>query len=81
MTAQEAYEIVKKEFPGMVAYSCLEFEAFFGFLLTDNPDGEELLGVAYRTVDKKTGEIGFFYPTMDFKKYLAAKKIDVKALQ
>lgn len=80
MTAQEAYEIIKKEFPGKVAYSCLEFEEFFGFLLTNNPDGEELLGVAYRTVNKDTGEIGLFYPTWDFKKYLASKKIDVKTL-
>jgi len=60
--------------------SCGDFGDFWGFVFMENdfrfdePSG----GSAYTTVDKKTGEIGFFVPTMDLDLFSKSKSIPVE---
>lgn len=80
MTAKEAYGIIKKEYPGMVAIECLEFKSFYAFGLTEEGKENEQIGGGYTTVNKTSGKIGAFNPTEDFEAFLRADPIDVDAL-
>ena len=80
MTAKEAYEIIKKENPGMVTIECLEFLDFYAFALTEKGREDEQIGGGYFTVNKTSGEIGAFNPTEDFDAFFAAKSIDIDTL-
>jgi hypothetical protein len=81
MTVQEAYEIVKKENPGMVAIVCLEFTEFYAFGLTEKGRENEPIGGGFITVNKSTGETGGFSPTEDFDAFFAAKDIPIDTLK
>lgn len=81
MTVQEAYEIIKKNNPGMIAIECLSFVDFYAFGLTEKGRENELIGGGYDTVDKTTGELGSFNPVQNFDAFFTAKKIPVKTLK
>ena len=79
MTAKEAYAIIRRENSDKVLMSCLEFKDFYGFCLVPKgmEENEQLGGVGLDTVNKTTGEIGYFYPTQDLKAFREAKRIDL----
>ena len=81
MTVQEAYEIVKDKYQGMVAVDCLEFPDFYAFGLTEKGREDEPVGGGYVTVNKQSGVLGGFSPTQDFDAFFAAKPIDAEALR
>lgn len=80
MTAQKAYEIIKKEQPEMVVIECLAFSDFYAFGLVEKGKENEISGGGYSTVNKNSGEIGEFSPPQDFEAFFAAKAIDVNTL-
>ena len=80
MKATEALTIINKAFPKRKVIECLEFSEFFAFGMVENGNSEDLVGGAFDTVDKETGEISFFNPTSDLKAFINAKRIDVTEL-
>ncbi len=77
MTVKEAYEIIKKENPGMKAIQCFDFADFYAFALAEESWNGELLGGAYTTVNKTTGKFGVLFPYEDFEE---AKEIPIDTL-
>lgn len=75
MTANDAYEVIKKANPKMSVVECLEFPEFYAFALVPKGKEGEPIGGGYDTVDKRTGELGAFNPIEDFGAFRAAKKI------
>jgi len=69
MTLQEAYLKAKKEQEKRgrtrLTDDCRDFGAFWGFDFI-NPTAQARDGFAYITVNKKTGDIRYFNPAMDF---------------
>ena len=51
MTVKEAYEIIKKENPGMKAIQCFDFADFYAFALAEESWNGELLGGAAEVVN------------------------------
>ena len=52
MTVKEAYEIIKKENPGMKAIQCFDFADFYAFALAEESWNGELLGGAIQRSTK-----------------------------
>ena len=71
MTLQEAYLKAKSEWGKKgftLLFSCYDYGEFWGFMFirpTDENLIKELNGGGDITINKKTGAIGYFYPTMD----------------
>ena len=80
MTVKEAYEIIKKENPGMKAVDCLEFADFYAFALADESWNGELLGGGYNTVNKTTGKTGGINPAHNYEAFLEATEIPIDTL-
>lgn len=81
MTVQNAYEIVKRKYPDMVAIECLDFPDFYAFGLVEKGREPEEVGGGYVTINKDSGKIGGFTPTQDFEAFFAAKEIPVDILK
>ena len=81
MTVQNAYEIVKRKYPDMVAIECLDFSDFYAFGLAEKGRETEEVGGGYVTINKDSGELGGFTPTQDFEAFFAAKEIPVDILK
>lgn len=81
MTVKEAYEIIKKDNPGMVAVECLEFADFYAFGLAEKGKEDELIGGGYNTVNKTSGKLGGFNPVQDFEAFFAAKRVPLLQLK
>lgn len=80
MTAKEAHDIIKKQYPNMTSIECLEFADFFAFALVETGRENESIATAYNTVDKNTSALSVFNPIEDFDSYFAAKSIDLEEL-
>lgn len=80
MTAQEAYAIVRAEYPDMKAIECLELADLFAFALADKGWNGELLGGGYTTVNKATGKIGGLNPFYHADSLDKAKEIPIETL-
>lgn len=80
MTVQEAYKIIKKEYPEKVVVECLEFADFYAFALAEKGTEGQPRGGAYDTVDKVSGELDGFNPITDFDAFFSAKKIPIDTL-
>lgn len=75
MTANDAYEIIKKKYPKFSVVSCLEFPGFYAFALVPKGKEGEPIGGGYHTIDKRSGKQGAFNPIEDFDAFRAAKRI------
>lgn len=78
MTVHEAYKIIKKKNPEMIAIQCFDFADFYAFALAEKGWKGESMGGAYTTVNKTTGKIGALLPYEDFE---AAKEIDINTIK
>ena len=81
MTVQEAYEIVKKRYPDLVAVECLDFPDFYAFALAEKGREHKAMCGGYITVIKESGKIDGFSPPQDFEAFFAAKSIPIDILK
>jgi len=80
MTLQEAYTKAKnnaKRDGHTMLVSCSDYGDSWGFFFKP-PTEEEVDGLGDITVNKRTGAIGFFIPTMDFDKYDSSVDIPIE---
>lgn len=79
MNVKEACEKLKT-LPGRVhLLECLDFEDFWAFLFVDRKAAEDdMVGGAYDTVNKTTGEISVFNPTDNLAAFMASEPLPLE---
>lgn len=83
MRPQEAYEIIKKQYPLHRLRGCLDFGRFYAFCIAPiyvDDDEDYLDGTTLDAVDKRTGRLFDYDITSDIAAYERATKVNVKTL-
>jgi len=80
MTLYEAYLEAREDAKGdghTRLTGCWDYGEFWGFGFRP-PTDEEINGIAEVTVNKETGKISYFIPTMDLDLYRSAKPLPIE---
>lgn len=81
MSAYDAYEILRKDFPLSKVRTCLDFKTFFAFFLVPLDIGNSetyLFGTMIDAVDKKTGKTFKYDLSSDYDAYERAKPVEIE---
>lgn len=80
MTAEKAFDIVKKNHPTERLNTCLDFGKFYTFsfipINVSNPF-DYFTGSIVEAVDKRSGRVYFYDLTSNYNAYERAKKVDI----